>query len=321
MKAMLTDEQKNLVWTEVDRPVPKADEVLIETKAFSLNRADLMQRNGDYPSPPGCPPWMGLEIAGTIAEIGETAKKASNFNVGDRVCALLGGGGYAEFSAVQSGMVMPIPNGFSFAEAAAIPECYATAYLNLFYEGNLKKGETFLVFAGASGVGIAATQLAKLWGAKVIATVRSDEKAEKIKKFGADLIVNTKTTDIETVFSQQEIDLVLDCVGGPDMGKCFGRMARYGRWIDIATLGGDVTELDLKTVYKKGLRLIGSTLRSRTPEMKAEILKKLTEEVFPHFASGALRPEIYKTFSVEQTDEAHAMMAANENIGKLVITL
>lgn len=321
MKAMLTDEHKNLIWTEVEKPVPKDDEILIKTKAFSLNRADLMQRNGDYPSPPGCPPWMGLEIAGTIEALGRKAKEQSAFKIGDKVCALLGGGGYAEFSAVRYDMVMQAPEGFSFEETAAIPEVYATAYLNLFLEGDLKKGETFLVFAGASGVGIAATQIAKAYGAKVIATVRSDDKAEAIKKFGADLIVNTKTTDIAEVFQNHEINLVLDCVGGCDMGKCFGLMARYGRWIEIATLGGDTTEIDLKTVYKKGLRLIGSTLRSRTPEMKARILHKLTEEVYPYFESDVFRPEIFKIFDVSQTEEAHALMAANKNIGKIVITL
>lgn len=321
MKAMLTDEKKNLVWTEVEKPMPKEDEVLIKTQAFSINRADLMQRNGDYPSPPGCPPWMGLEIAGIIEDMGTLAKEKSTLSIGDKVCALLGGGGYAEFSAARYDMVMPAPKGFTFEEAAAIPEAYATAYLNLFMEGNLQRGETLLIFAGASGVGIAAAQLAKAHGAKVISTVRSQEKAEKIKKVGADISINTKKQDIVEVFKNNEIHLVLDCVGGADMGVCFGLMASYGRWIDIATLGGDITEIDLKTVYKKGLRLIGSTLRSRPSEVKAEILKKLMKEVYPSFESGAIRPEIYKIFPVWHTEEAHAEMRENKNIGKIVISL
>ncbi len=321
MKAMLTDENKNLVWSEVANPVIKDDEVLVKTKAFALNRADLMQRNGDYPSPPGCPEWMGLEIAGEIVEMGKEASEKSEFKIGDKVCALLGGGGYSEYSAVRYDMLLPVPNGFSFAEAAAIPEVYATAYLNLFIEGNLQKDETYLVFAGASGVGIASTQIAKAYGAKVITTVRSDEKKEALKKFGADIIVNSKKEDLEKVFSENEVNLVIDCVGGKDMGKYFSLMARGGRWIDIATLGGDMTEINLKTVFKMGHRLIGSTLRSRTPEMKAFILSEIRKNVYPYFENGSFRPEIFKVFDVSETEEAHKLMEENKNIGKIVVTL
>lgn len=321
MKAMLTDENKNLVWTEVENPVLKDDEILIKTSAFALNRADLLQRNGDYPSPPGCPEWMGLEISGVIEKMGAIAEEKSDFKIGDKVCALLGGGGYSEYSAVRYDMVLPVPKGFSMVEAAAIPEVYSTAYLNLFIEGNLKKNETYLVFAGASGVGIASTQIAKAYGAKVIATVRSDEKKEELKKFGADIIVNTKKEDIEKIFSENDVNLVIDCVGGENMGKCFALMARYGRWIDIATLGGDFSEIDLKTVYKKGLKLIGSTLRSRTEEMKAQILSEIKNNVYPYFENGTFKPEIYKVFDVSETEEAHKLMAENKNIGKIVVTL
>ena len=211
MKAMLTDENKNLVWTDVENPVLKDDEILIKTSAFALNRADLLQRSGDYPSPPGCPEWMGLEISGVIEKMGAIAEEKSDFKIGDKVCALLGGGGYSEYSAVRYDMVLPIPTGFSMVEAAAIPEVYSTAYLNLFIEGNLKKNETYLVFAGASGVGIASTQIAKAYGAKVIATVRSDEKKEELKKFGADIIVNTKKEDIEKIFSENEKLMKTSC--------------------------------------------------------------------------------------------------------------
>ncbi len=321
MKAMLTDENKNLLWTDVEDPVIKDDEVLVKTHAFALNRADLMQRNGEYPSPPGCPQWMGLEIAGEIVKMGSLAKEKSDFKVGDKVCALLGGGGYSEYSAVKYDMLLPIPNGFSYVEAAAIPEVYATAYLNLFIEGNLQKNETYLVFAGASGVGIASTQIAKAYGAKVITTVRSNDKKEALKKFGADIIINSKEESLEKIFSENEVNLVIDCVGGKDMGKYFSLMARNGRWINIATLGGDITQIDLRNLFKMGHRLIGSTLRSRTPEMKAYILSELKKNVFPYFENGTFKPEIYEVFDVSKTEEAHKLMADNKNIGKIVVTL
>ena len=231
MRAVLINDDKSLSLREVPDPVIKDDELFIKVMANGVNRADLLQREGNYPSPEGCPEWMGLEIAGTVEKIGSEAAKKSGFKVGDRVCALMGGGGYADFAAVKYDMVLPLPENFDFAQGACIPEVYCTAYLNLFQEAALQKGETLLVFAGASGVGIAATQIAKAMGAKVIVTVRSDEKAEKICKFGADVIVNTKKTDIEKVFEEHPVNVVLDCVAGEQLGKCFTKMARRGRWI------------------------------------------------------------------------------------------
>ena len=183
MRAVLINDDKSLSLHEVPDPVIKDDELLIKVMASGVNRADLLQREGNYPSPAGCPEWMGLEISGTVEKIGPEAAKNSSFKVGDRVCALMGGGGYADFAAVKYDMALPLPKNFDFAQGACIPEVYCTAYLNLFHEAALQPGETLLVFAGASGVGIAATQIAKAMGAKVIATVRSDEKAGQIRKF------------------------------------------------------------------------------------------------------------------------------------------
>jgi NADPH2:quinone reductase len=321
MKAILTDQNKNLLWSDVPDPVLHDHEVLVKISAAALNRADLMQRNGEYPPPEGWPEWMGLEIAGVIVSVGTEAAKKSNYKVGDNVCALLGGGGYAEYAVVPYELLMPIPHGFTMEEAASIPEVYATAYLDLVLEGNLQRGETVLVHAGASGVGIAATQIAKSAGARVIVTVRSDEKAEEIRKYGADHIVNSKKEDVRGIFERYDIDLVLDCVGGKLMGECFGKMARYGRWIMIATLGGNVTEIDLKTLYAKRLKLIGSTLRSRTLQEKANILRSLVEHIYPHFEKGEFKPVIYKVLPVKDAETAHRILERNENIGKVVLKI
>lgn len=189
----------------------------------------------------------------------------------------------------------------------------------LFLEGNLQKGQTVLVHAGASGVGIAVTQIAKLFGAKVIATVRSDEKVKAIKKFGADIIVNSKETNLVELFERNSIDLVIDCVGGEFAGKCFTKMNRGGKWICIATLGGDMTQIDLKEVYKKGVRLIGSTLRSRTNEVKGQILNLLKKDIFPHVISGKVVPEIHKIFDFIDVEKAQQEMIENKNIGKILL--
>ena len=319
MKAMLVDGQKKLIWSEVDMPVIREEDVLVKIHAAGVNRADLMQRNGEYPSPEGCPPWMGLEIAGEIADMGKTAKEQSEFHIGDPVCTLLGGGGYAEYAAVRHDMLMPVPRGFSMEQAAAIPETYATAYLNLFLEGNLKKEETVFIHAGASGVGIAATQIAKLFGAKVIVSVRSGQKAEAIKAFGADKIVNSRKESLKEVFEENPIDVVIDCVGGVDMGICFSKMNRFGRWIMIAALGGDMTQIDLKTVYQKRLKLIGSTLRSRTQREKAEVLAGVKKMLYPYFENGQIRPAIYQVFDMKEAERAHQIVMKNENIGKIIL--
>jgi NADPH2:quinone reductase len=317
MKAILIRENKDLVWSDVGNPQPKDDEVVIDIKAAALNRADLMQREGNYPPPPGWPQWMGLEVAGVISYAPDNVK----WNVGDRVCALLGGGGYAEKVAVPSGMVVSVPDGLSFEEAAAIPEAFATSYLNLCIEGGMKSGDMVFIQAGASGLGMAAIQLAKALGAKVVTTVGSEEKETFVKELGADVVINRKKEDIAKVLQDHPVDVAMDCVAGKNLGPCIETMARGGRWIVIATLGGAMSELNMLDFFKRGVKLIGSTLRSRTSEMKAEILSELEEKLWPAFTSGDIKILIHKTLPVEQAEDAHAILQNQQNLGKVVLTV
>ena len=324
MKAVLINNDKSLSWSDVPDPSIKPDEVLVEIHAAALNRADLMQRAGDYPPPPGCPDWMGLEIAGVIREMGEEAKEKSPFRMGDRVCALLGGGGYAEYAAVRYDMLMPVPENCSMTEAAAIPEAFATAYLNMFIEGGIKEGDTLLVTAGGSGLSSVIIPLAKSFGIRVITTVRSEEKKKALENLGADRIVVTTKEDITLVLKEElekghGIDVAIDCVGGEVMGKCLHCLNRGARWIMIASLAGALTEVDLKNVYVRNVRIIGSTLRSRAPEVKAKILAELVERVFPKIESGLVLPTIYKTLPITMAEEAHAILERGENVGKVVL--
>lgn len=318
MHAILIDQQKNLVWTRVPDPAPKENELLVEVRAAALNRADLMQRAGNYPPPPGWPEWMGLEVAGVVLE----APAHGRFKPGDAVCALLGGGGYAERVAVPADMALPVPPGLSMAEAAALPEVFATAYLNLRLEGGLRAGDTVLIQAGASGLGIAAIQLAKELGATVMTTVGTEEKARFVRGIGADIVVNRRTDDLGATMEKHPVNIALDCVAGATLGANVVRMAPGGRWIVIATLAGPRTEIDMNAFFRRGLKLIGSTLRSRTSETKAQILSGLESLLWGKFASGSLRPVIHRTLPMRtHAEAAHAILQNDENIGKVVLTL
>ena len=326
MKAILVNDDRSLRWDNVPNPQIKSEEVLVEIHAAALNRADLMQREGDYPPPPGCPDWMGLEIAGVIVEMGDEAKAKSNWKIGDKVCALLGGGGYAEYAAVKYDMLMPVPNNCSMAEAAAIPEAFATAYLNLFIEGNIKPGNTLLMNAGASGLASVIIPMAKAFGVRVITTVLSDEIAESIKHLNADRIVVTTKEDISVVLKEEldnghGVDVAIDCLGGEIMGKCIHYLTHGARWIMIAALAGQKTEIDLKNIYVRNVRIVGSTLRSRTPSVKAQILAELVEKVFPKIESGEVKPTIYKTMPITEAEAAHDILYKGQNIGKVVLTV
>ena len=326
MKAILVNEDKSLRWDNVPDPVLKSDEVLVKIEAAALNRADLMQREGDYPPPAGCPEWMGLEIAGTIVEIGEEAKKKSNWKVGDKICALLGGGGYAEYVAVKYDMLMPVPKNCSMVEAAAIPEAFATAYLNLLIEGNIKKGNTLLMNAGASGLASVIIPMAKAFGVRVITTVLTEEIARSITHLGADRVVVTTKEDISDVLKEElenghGVDVAIDCLGGDIMGKCIHYLTHGARWIMIAALAGTKTEIDLKNVYVRNVRIIGSTLRSRTPEVKAQILAGIVRDVYPKIESGEVKPTIYKVLPITEAEAAHDVLYRGENIGKVVLTV
>ena len=321
MKAMLIKENQRLVWSEVPDPVIKDDEVLVKIYAAALNRADLLQREGKYPSPPGCPEWMGLEIAGKIVEVG---KNVTNWKVGDRVCALLGGGGYAEYVAVKYDMLMPIPKGLSMEEASALPEAYATSYLNLFIEGHLQPGQTAFVPAGASGLASVAIPMAKAFGARVITSVLSDEIAEKIQNLGADVIINSSTTDVASVLAQEEkngtpVAVSMDCLSGETLGKSLPYMADGGYWVVISTLAGIETTVQLRPLLTKGLHLVGSMLRKRTPEFKAQLLALLVEKVWPKIESGEMRPSVYKVLPMAEAEAAHDILYRSENIGKVVL--
>ncbi|MBQ4154827.1 MAG: NAD(P)H-quinone oxidoreductase [Clostridia bacterium] len=326
MKAVLIHDDKSLHFENVPDPVIKEDEVLVKVSAAALNRADLLQREGCYPPPPGCPDWMGLEVAGEIVEMGNEVSKLSDWKLGDKVCALLGGGGYAEYVAVKYDMIMPIPKGCSMVEAAAIPEAFATAYLNLFWEGNIKSGDTLLMHAGASGLASVIIPMAKAFGVRVITTVLSDEIAESIKHLNADVVVNTSKEDISEVLKEQleqghPVTVAIDCLGGEIMGKCLHYLEHGARWIMIATLAGDFTQIDMRNIYVRNVRIVGSTLRSRKPEVKAQILAKLVEEVWPKVESGEIKPTIYKTLPITEAEEAHDILYRGENVGKVVLTL
>ncbi|MCI6289777.1 MAG: NAD(P)H-quinone oxidoreductase [Eubacteriales bacterium] len=324
MKAVLVNEDRSLKWAEVPDPILGQMDCRIQIQAAALNRADLMQREGDYPPPPGCPPWMGLEVAGTIVEMGEGAREASSWQTGDRVCALLGGGGYAQYVCARYDMLMPVPRGCSMEEAAALPEAFATAYLNLLLEGGMQAGDTVLITGGNSGLASVMIPLARAFGARVITTVRTPEKAARIAPLQAHRVIVTSLESLEEALRQEAeaghpVNVAIDCLGGETMGRCLPFLAHGARWIMIAALAGQRSEIDLKTIYVKNIRIIGSTLRSRTPAFKAELLKKLVKEVWPLVEAGRVRPTIHRILPITQAEAAQEILYRGENVGKVVL--
>ena len=321
MKAMLIDENKNFVWSDVAEPVVGAHDVCIEIHAAALNRADLLQRQGKYPSPKGCPPWMGLEVAGVVRETGAAVTK---WRKGDRVCALLGGGGYAEAVAVDEGMVMPIPGKLTFEEAASLPEAYATCYLNLFREGGYRPGETLFFPAGASGLASVGIPMAKAFGAYVITSVLTDEIAEKIAPLQADRVIVSAREDTAQVICEEAekghpIDVAIDCLAGETIGQCFPYVNEGCRWVLISTLAGVTTTVPLRALLTKGIVLKGSMLRKRSVQEKSDILAELVAQIWPKLADGSIRPTIYQTLPIAQAEAAHGILERGENIGKVVL--
>lgn len=321
MKAVVINPDKSLRYDDVPDPVCAKDEVLIKVAYAALNRADLMQREGVYPPPPGAPDWPGLEVSGEVAACGA---EATRFRPGDKVCALLGGGGYAQYVAVSEKHCLPVPNGLPMEQAAAVPEAFATAYLNLFIEGHALPGETLLMQAGKSGLASVVIPMAKAFGLRVITTVRGADAVRAISHLGADIIVDTRAEDLTEVLETQlkqgsGVDIAVDCLGGENMGRCLRFLNHGARWIMIAALAGETTQIDLKNIYMRNIRIIGSTLRSRSHAQKAEIMAALEQNVWGKVASGQIRPTVYRIFPMRDAEQAQAVMQRGENVGKIVL--
>ena len=304
-----------------ERPDPVAGpgQVLIRVRAAGVNRPDLLQRNGGYPPPPGASDILGLEIAGEIAGVGEGMTR---WQVGDRVCALLGGGGYAEQAVVDARHVLPIPEGLDFVQAAVLPETVFTVFANVFEGGGLKAGETLLIHGATSGIGVTAIQMAKAAGAKVIATSRGADKAKAAKALGADISLDASADDLEAqIKAAGGADVVLDMVGRDYAALNLNSMNVGGRWVVIASLTGAKVEMDLQRIMLKRLTLTGSTLRSRPADEKARLAAAVEATVWPWVASGAVRPPVQAVFPIEKAADAHAELEAGGHIGKIVLTV
>ncbi|MBC3808080.1 NAD(P)H-quinone oxidoreductase [Undibacterium seohonense] len=303
-------------------PVPTAGEILIRVRAAGINRPDILQRMGHYPVPAGASDLPGLEVAGEIVS-GDVS--GSDFAVGDFVCALVQGGGYAEYCVAPVVQCLPIPKGLSLIEAASLPETFFTVWSNVFDRGALLVGETLLVHGGTSGIGVAAIQIATALGSKVLTTVGSDEKCCAAIKLGAVRAINYRTEDfLEVVRSEtagKGVNVILDMVAGKYLSKNIDSLADDGRLILIALLGGAKAEIDLSQLLRRRLHLTGSTLRPRTVEFKATIARALREKVWPLLESGAVKPVVHQVFPLSQASEAHELMEASQHIGKLVLEL
>ncbi|MBE9466441.1 NAD(P)H-quinone oxidoreductase [Dyadobacter subterraneus] len=304
-----------------ERPIPdfKADDVLIKVFAAGINRPDVFQRKGNYPPPPGAPQDIpGLEVAGTIERIGSEVK---NWKVGDAVCALLAGGGYAQFAVVNAQHCLPMPKGFSYVEAASLPETVYTVWHNAFQKGKLQSGENLLVHGGSSGIGITAIQIAKGFGAKVFATAGSDDKCEACVSLGADLCINYKKEDFEDVLKSEGVDVILDMVGGDYIPKNLRLLCVDGRMVFINTMKGNKAEgVDFRLIMKNRLTITGSTLRNRDVTFKADLTKEILENVWPLLENGKFKPVIYREFPLSEAGKAHELMESSDHIGKIILT-
>lgn len=323
MKAIYVDAtqlERPLVWQEAADPTFGLDEVLVEIHATALNRADLMQRAGNYPPPSGAPDILGLEMAGVISAVGDNVRE---WKVGDRVCALLPGGGYAEKVAVPQAMLMPTPHNWSFEQAGAMPEVYFTAFVNLYMEADLQPGEIVLVHGGASGVGTAAIQLLRATGNPVIVTASTAEKCAACLELGANLAINYKEEDfverVKEYTGGAGVDVILDMVGAAYLERNLSLLRLKGRLVFISMLSGGKTEIDLGSLMRRRLRMIGSVLRSRSLEEKVEIKERFMDLFWTHLEDGAIQPVIDSVYPIAQAGEAQQRMADNLNIGKIVL--
>jgi NADPH2:quinone reductase len=309
-----------------ERPAPEAGsgEVLIRVAASGVNRPDVLQRTGNYPVPPGASDIPGLEVAGEIVAGDAAAMAAAGFRIGDRVCALVAGGGYAELCVAPVGQCLPVPPGLSDVEAASLPETFFTVWSNVFQRAALQKGETLLIQGGSSGIGVTAIQIAKAMGATVLVTAGSDEKCAACVALGADHAINYKTSDfaaeVKKLTNGQGVDVILDMVAGSYVAREVECLAEDGRLVFIAVQGGTKAEFNAGLVLRKRLSITGSTLRPRSLEFKTAIAAQLKEKVWPLIAKGMIKPVIHSTFAAADAAKAHALMESNQHIGKIVLT-
>lgn len=309
--------------TELDRPLSGAGEMLIRVAASGINRPDLLQRAGLYPPPKGASPLPGLEVAGVVAGGDPTELAAAGWALGDRVCALVHGGGYAEYCVAPIGQCLPVPAGWSDVEAASLPETCFTVWSNVFDRGRLQAGETLLVHGGSSGIGVTAIQLAKALGARVIVTVGSAEKAQACLALGADHAINYKSQDfvpsVAEITGGRGVDVVLDMVAGDYTARNLDCLAEDGRLVIIAVQGGSRSTFNAAKLMMRRLTFTGSTLRPRTVAYKAQIAAQLRQHVWPLIESGTIRPVIHGVYPVAQVAQAHAVMESGQHVGKLVL--
>ena len=304
---------------ERPRPEPGPGEVLIRVRAAGINRPDILQRRGLYPAPPGASDILGLEVAGEIAALG---KGVSRWNIGDPVCALLGGGGYAEYAAVDARHALPIPAGLDFVQAAALPETVFTVWANVFEHGGLQAGETLLVHGATSGIGVAAIQMAKAAGARVITTSRSAEKATAARAMGADVAIDASSCDFgEAVAAEGGADVILDMVGAAYAAGNLAALNPGGRWVVIAVQGGARAEVDLMQIMRKQAVLTGSTLRGRPADEKARLAEAVERRVWPWVEHGEVQAIVDATFPLAQAAEAHRRLESGTHTGKVVLTV
>jgi len=301
-------------------PLPQDEEVLIKVEAAGVNRPDILQRRGFYPPPPGASEIPGLEIAGEIVALGENSER---FRVGNRVCALVAGGGYAEYCVVHESNVLPLPEGFNMVEAAALPETFFTVWTNLFQRAQLKCKETVLIHGGSSGIGTTAIMLSSAFGAIPLVTVGTEEKRQACIALGAHLAINYRTQDfvgeVKKFTDGKGVDVVVDIVGGDYVARNYKAAALNGRIVQIGVQNGPAKELNLMLMLTKQLTHMGSTLRSRSVAEKAQIAQELEQQVWPLLRQGKLRPLIFEVFKLEEADRAHALMESGKHIGKIVL--
>ncbi|QSB02718.1 NAD(P)H-quinone oxidoreductase [Methylomonas sp. EFPC1] len=317
-----SSELTDLIVADQALPSPAPHQVLIKVAAAGVNRPDLMQRKGLYPPPPGASPVLGLEVAGTITELGSEVK---DLKIGDPVCALLTGGGYAEYSLASACCCLPIPQGFSFIQAAALPETFFTVWSNLFDRAKLQAGESLLVHGGTSGIGTSAIQLGKAFGSQVIVTAGSDDKCQFCRELGADLSINYRQQDfVEAVMHQTDgkgVDVILDMIGGDYLPRNLKCLAIDGRLQQIAIQNGGKSEINLASVLMKRLTIAGTTLRPRNDDFKAKIAQQLFAKVWPLLESGQIKPIIDSVFPLARAAQAHERMESSQHIGKIILEI